>query len=110
MLFTIFCMVVLGAAAANATNYNVTVTLKGTSTGTITSSPAGISCKPTCSGSFTAGTQVQLTAKAGSGAFFAGWSGACKGTAHTCTLTVNSNLAVTATFKDRKSTRLNSSH
>jgi phospholipase C len=97
-MFAIFCMVVLGAAAANATNYNVTVTLKGTSTGTISSSPAGISCKPTCSGSFTAGTQVQLTAKAASGAFFAGWSGACKGTARTCTLTVNSNLAVTATF------------
>src|SRR5256714_877893 len=97
-MFAIFCMVVLGAVAANATNYNVTVTLKGTSTGTVASSPAGISCKPTCSGSFTAGTQVQLTAKSGSGAFFAGWSGACKGTARTCTSTVNSNLAVTATF------------
>ena len=80
-----------------ATSYVVTVTVGGTGSGTVTSAPAGISCKPTCSGSFAAGTQVKLTRSASKGSYFAGWSGACKGTG-ACTLTVNSNLAATATF------------
>ncbi len=85
------------AAVAPATTYQLTVTLAGTSTGTVTSSPAGISCQPTCKASFTSGTSVKLTAVPAKGAFFAGWSGACKGTA-ACTLTMNANKSVTATF------------
>ncbi len=85
------------STVAPLTSYSVTVTSAGTGTGTVTSSPAGISCKPTCGASFASGTQVKLTAAAGSGSYFAGWSGACKGTG-ACTLTVNSNLAETATF------------
>ena len=95
ILVGILCAVLLGAAA-NASN-TLTVTLNGTSTGTVTSNPAGISCKPTCSASFATGTQVKVTAVAASGSYFAGWSGACKGTS-TCTLTMNSNLSATATF------------
>ena len=79
------------------TIYTLTVTLAGTSTGTVTSKPAGIDCPSTCSGSFASGTVVKLTAKAGAGAFFAGWSGACSGMG-VCTVTMNSNLEVTATF------------
>jgi len=85
------------AASIPATTYQLTVTLAGTSTGTVTSSPAGISCGTTCTASFAAGTAVKLTAVAAKGAYFAGWGGACKGTG-TCTVTMNSNLAVTATF------------
>jgi len=84
-------------AAAPATTYTLTVTLAGNSAGTVTSSPAGISCAPTCSASFASGAKVKLTAKANSGSFFAGWSGACSGTGG-CTVTMNSNLAATATF------------
>lgn len=85
-----------GNAVAN-TSYTLTIKLAGTSSGTVTSSPAGISCSPTCSASFSSGTKVILTAKANKGAYFAGWSGACKGTAK-CTVTMNSNLSATATF------------
>jgi phospholipase C len=86
------------ARTVPATSYQLTVSLLGTSTGTVTSSPAGISCSPTCSASFAAGTVVKLTAAPGKGAYFVGWSGACKGTSTSCTLTMNANQAVTATF------------
>ncbi len=79
------------------TTYQLTVTLAGTSVGTVTSSPAGISCSPTCTASFAAGTKVTLKPVAAKGAYFIGWSGSCKGTG-LCTLTLNSNLATTATF------------
>jgi uncharacterized repeat protein (TIGR02543 family) len=41
---------------------------------------------------------VTLTAAAAGGSAFAGWSGACTGTAATCTVTMTANRAVTATF------------
>lgn len=88
----------LSASPAHATTYTLTVSVTGTGSGTVTSSPAGISCKPTCSASFAAATQVKLTAKAASGSYLVGWSGACKGTNLTCTVTMNSNVSVTATF------------
>src|SRR6266446_1462783 len=86
------------AAAPPPTSYTLTVTLAGTSTGTVTSSPAGISCSPTCSASFTSGTVVTLTAKAASGAYLASWSGACSGHNSTCKVTMNAAKSVTATF------------
>ena len=85
------------SAASQATTYTLTVQLAGNATGTVTSSPVGISCPSTCSASFDSGTSVKLTAVAAKGDYFAGWSGACKGTG-TCTLTMNANKSATATF------------
>lgn len=65
--------------------------------GTITSSPAGISCGADCSESYATGTYVTLTATANSGYTFAGWSGACTGTG-SCVVSMTSNKAVAATF------------
>jgi len=76
----------------------LTVTEAGTGTGTVTSNPAGISCQPTCSASFTSGQVVVLTAVAATGSTFAGWSGeGCTGTS-TCSVTMSAAEAVTATF------------
>jgi len=76
----------------------LTEILAGTGAGTITSNPAGISCAPTCSASFTNGTQVTLTATASASSSFTGWAGSCSGTSPTCALTMNASQQVTATF------------
>ena len=47
--------------------------------------------------SFAQGTSVVLTATAGSGQTFSGWSGACSGTAP-CTVTLSADTAVSAAF------------
>src|SRR5206468_11528066 len=54
------------------------------------------SCPGTCSGTFTNVSQVTLTATPATGFGFAGWSGACSGTATTCS--VAATASVTATF------------
>ena len=97
MVLALAIVPILSAKSASATTYQLSVTLAGTSSGTVVSTPAGISCGSTCSASFAAGTVVTLKATAKTGAFFAGWSGACKGIGN-CKLTMNSNLSATATF------------
>ncbi len=77
--------------------FALSVSTAGTGTGTVTSTPAGISCGTTCSASFNAGTSVTLTATPASGSIFAGWSGACTGTA-ACTVAMSAAQSVTATF------------
>lgn len=74
------------------------VTRAGTGTGTLSSSPAGISCGTVCESGFRSGTTVTVTATPSSGSIFAGWSGACTGMG-TCKVTMNVMKAVTATFK-----------
>jgi hypothetical protein len=77
----------------------LTVTLSGTGQGTVTSNPSGISCAPACSASFALGAQVVLTEVPGANSLFSGWSGGvCSGTSPTCTVTMNTNTPVTATF------------
>lgn len=85
------------SASAPTTTYTLTVQLAGNATGTVTSSPAGISCPSTCSAKLNSGTSVKLTATAGKGDYFAGWSGACK-VIGPCTVTMNANKSATATF------------
>lgn len=97
MIVVLAFVALVSATPAEATTCQLTVQLAGTSSGKVVSTPAGISCSPTCSASFAAGTAITLKATPGSGAFFAGWSGACKGTA-LCKLTMNANESVTATF------------
>jgi Divergent InlB B-repeat domain len=76
--------------------YDLTVTKGGGGAGTVTGGT--INCGSTCTANYLAGTPVTLTATPESGSVFTGWSGACTGTGD-CTLTVDSNKAVTATFE-----------
>src|SRR5436305_14143626 len=61
-------------------DFQITVQGAGSGAGTITSSPAGITCGQSCSASFPGGTAVTLSAAPSAGSTFAGWSGGCSGT------------------------------
>ena len=75
------------------------VTKAGNGGGTVTSTPAGIDCGPTCTASFDDGTQVTLSATPNANSSFMGWSGAgCSGTGD-CVVTMDQARSVTATFE-----------
>jgi len=82
----------------------LTVTKVGTADGSVSSAPAGINCPSGTACSPTTlnlgpNTTVILTATAAPGSSFAGWSGACTGTAATCSIAMGTTAkAVTATF------------
>jgi Divergent InlB B-repeat domain len=81
-------------------SHTLKVKKKGSGSGTVTSSPAGIGCSFECWAEFEAGTKVTLTAGATPGSSFAGWSGGgCSGTG-TCVITLEDDEEVTATFDD----------
>ncbi len=73
----------------------LTVTLTGS--GSVTSSPPGISCGDTCSASFVTGTSVTLSASPNMGYVFSGWSGGCTGV-ESCVVAMDGDKNVTATF------------
>jgi len=78
--------------------HNLNVSKGGTGSGTVTSSPAGISCGTDCSEPYVHGATVTLTALPYAGSLFAGWSGGgCSGTG-TCTVAITGNITVIATF------------
>jgi hypothetical protein len=84
-------------AGGGGGNQTLTVTKAGNGSGTVTSSPPGINCGPTCSAGFPTDTVVTLTASPAPGSTFAGWSGACSGSG-ACLVTMDAPKAVTATF------------
>ncbi|MEY4364900.1 MAG: hypothetical protein RLZZ305_244, partial [Actinomycetota bacterium] len=68
--------------------------------GTVSSSPSGISLNAagSASYSFDTGTSVTLTATAASGWRFSGWAGACTNSSGTCTVSMTTARTVSATF------------
>jgi hypothetical protein len=77
--------------------FPLTTTKNGGGTGTITSTPAGISCGATCAAAYDIGTVVSLTAVEGPSSIFIGWSGACTGFAD-CVVTMDAARHVGALF------------
>lgn len=61
---------------------------------------ANLYCPGTCGASYPypPGTEIELIATPETGATFLGWGGACSGSAPTCSLTMNDDQSVTATF------------
>jgi hypothetical protein len=76
---------------------SLSVAKSGAGSGTVTSSPSGITCGTTCSASFASGTSVTLTPTPDPGSYFLIWSTPCSGST-LCSLTVNNSTEVTATF------------
>jgi hypothetical protein len=88
----------IDARMVSSRTQTLTVSTAGSGSGTVTSAPAGISCGAICAHAFTFGGSVTLTAAPAAGSSFAGFSGGgCSGTAP-CDLTLDRDLAVTATF------------
>ena len=99
------CTVTMSADTTVTATFNLSTdtftldtTVTGSASGTVTSSPTGINCGSDCSEIYTTGASVTLTASASSGSSFKVWSGGgCSGTG-TCTVTMNANTTVKATF------------
>jgi hypothetical protein len=95
------CVVTMDAAQSvvatfTYTAYPLTVTKTGNGTGTVSSTPAGISCGAICTADF--GGIVTLTATADPVSTFAGWDGGgCSGVGP-CVLTMDAARSITATF------------
>lgn len=77
------------------------VTLAGTGTGTVTSTPQGIDCPGKCSADFTSGTSVKFTETPGGTSVWGGWSPtSCFGTlgSTSCSWSITGTFNITATF------------
>jgi hypothetical protein len=77
----------------------LTVTRVGDGVGIVTSTDGTIDCGRTCSHTYDSGSTVTLDEWTYvEGSSFVGWSGACSGTAHACTVSLNAARSVKATF------------
>jgi hypothetical protein len=102
------CTMTMNANKTVTATFNVvmrTLTVAGAGTGNGTVTATGISCTITagstsgdCSESYPDGTSVTLTATAASGSTFAGWTNCDAPSGNQCTMTMNANKTVTATF------------
>lgn len=90
-------------AVAAATTYTLTVSKAGDGAGTVHglgTSPLDpfIICGPHCTADASPGTTMRFIAVPDPGSSFAGWGGACSGTALGCTVVMDGPKTVTATF------------
>src|SRR5207253_7316476 len=95
-----------GGTPTSTNNFTVTVTLTvtkvGAGSGTVTSSDGGINCGATCSAAYTSGSTVVLTATPAPGSTFAFWSGCDAVSGTTCSVTMSTARAVTASFRRQR--------
>ena len=78
--------------------FQLTVFTAGSGSGTVASSPAGITCGETCVAKFNTGTAITLTPIPAAGSEFTGWSGACSGLG-ACEVTMSEARSVSAGFE-----------
>ncbi|HEY3276746.1 MAG TPA: S8 family serine peptidase [Syntrophorhabdaceae bacterium] len=76
----------------------ITVSRKGSGSGTVASRPSGISCPAVCSATFPGGRPITLTPVAALGSTFAYWTGACNDALPSCTVSMDANTTVAAAF------------
>lgn len=81
----------------------LTVYKEGTGSGVVTGTSVNtagtsINCGSACVAGYPQGDAVDLVSTPSGNSVFAGWSGACSGTQTTCTVTMNTDQTVTATY------------
>jgi len=96
------CIVTLNSQKAVTATFGLVpetlaVSKTGGGSGSVTSSPAGVSCGTSCSHDFVYGTTVALDVRAARGSTFHGWSGDCSGRSD-CVLTMSAASFVEASF------------
>jgi hypothetical protein len=95
MTANVTCFAGSGGGGGEST---LAVTFQGNGTGTVTSSPLGLSCASSCIGSFASGT-VTLTAAANNGSTFGSWQNCdSPSTNPVCTVNLTTNRVVVVTF------------
>jgi hypothetical protein len=105
LAFSIFVLSGCGSSSDSAASsqagptFQLTVSPPAAGTGTISSSPPGINCPPTCTASFPQNSQVKLTAIPGKSYYFAGWTSGCSGMSGGCNLRLSTRKHVSAVFK-----------
>jgi len=87
----------LGTATCNQAVLSVAIS-GPVGAGTVSSAPSGITCPTTCSATFNLGTSIGLTASPVVGHMFVSWTGCDSMTGSACSLLLNANRTVTATF------------
>jgi dipeptidyl aminopeptidase/acylaminoacyl peptidase len=75
------------------------LTVATTGRGSVHSTPTGIACGRDCSQLYLAKTVVSLSAHPAKGRHFVRWTGACRGTARPCRVTMTRARSVGATFR-----------
>lgn len=89
---------VIATFTAPIGQFALSVVQRGSAGGTVTSDVPGIACGTSCAQLYPSGAIVTLTARAGAGAVFKGWSGAgCDGSG-SCTVAMTVSQAVKAIF------------
>ncbi|MFO0676507.1 MAG: hypothetical protein U0169_08235 [Polyangiaceae bacterium] len=97
----VFDNVAVDTTSVAAAVVSVPITKTGNGEGTISISPGPITCTASCtstSGNFVSGSTIAPSAIPAPGHTFVGWSGACTGTATTCTATVGAGTSIGAQF------------
>jgi Carboxypeptidase regulatory-like domain len=86
----------------SGTIFQLSTTLSGPGSGTVTSSPSAIDCgggSTACSADFASGSVVNLYASPGDAcSHFSNWTGYCIGNGSPCTVTMNGDVSVGAVF------------
>ena len=86
-----------------ASTFPLSVSMGGAGSGTVTSTPSAINCGSSCSGNFSANTEVTLVAVPNASSAFVIWSGvSCKGGDNkgaSCTVVMDGTKAVIANFE-----------
>jgi alpha-tubulin suppressor-like RCC1 family protein len=81
--------------------FTLTVSKTGIGNGTVTSSPAGITCSGSgsgCSSDYVINTRVSLTATAALGSVFVAWTGCDAPNGSSCAMVMGANKSVSAEF------------